>query len=219
MTERISAVERRLWRAWIVSVTLGELAGFTAPAIVGAATADARPAVLVPALLAAGAVEGVLLGWAQARVLHRVLAGLATGRFVAATAAAAVLAYAVGLVPSTFSDALGRIPLATVVALYVVLAGLLLASIGTAQWLVLRRVLPGSASWILTTAGAWAAGLLAFVAVTTPLWQPGQPVALVVGIGVVGGLVMAGVVAVLTGGALVRLLRRSAVQPRAAART
>jgi hypothetical protein len=91
----------------------------------------------------------------------------------------------------------------------VVVGTVVLASIGTAQWLVLRAALPRSASWIATTAGAWAVGLLAFAAVTTPLWQPGQPLALVTAIGVLGELVMAGTVAAITGAGLVLLLRRN----------
>ena len=53
----------------------------------------------------------------------------------------------------------------------------------------------------------WAVGLLVFTAITTPLWAPGQPAALMAAIGVLGGLAMAGTVAALTGWALVRLLR------------
>jgi hypothetical protein len=59
---------------------------------------------------------------------------------------------------------------------------------------------------IATTAGAWAAGLLVFTTVATPLWQPGQALPLIIAIGVLGGLVMAATVAGLTGAAAVRLL-------------
>lgn len=203
-----------LWRAWVVSVTLGELAGFAVPAVLGALTAERPEAVMLAALLGAGAVEGAVLGWAQARVLRRVLPALATGRYVAATAGAAVLAYLVGLGPALLGDRLAALPTGLLVAAAVVGGAVLLASIGTAQWLVLRRVLPGSVMWIPATAVAWAAGLLAFAAVTTPLWQPGQPVALAAAIGVLGGLVMGLVVAVGTGFALARLLSPRAQPPR-----
>jgi hypothetical protein len=45
-----------------------------------------------------------------------------------------------------------------------------------------------------------------------PLWQPGQPAALIISIGVAGGLLMAATTALLTGAALRRLLGR--VDPR-----
>jgi hypothetical protein len=59
----------------------------------------------------------------------------------------------------------------------------LLASIGTAQWLVLRRAGHDVAWWIATTAAGWLAGLTVFMVVVTPLWQPGQPALLTVAIG------------------------------------
>jgi hypothetical protein len=40
------------------------------------------------------------------------------------------------------------------------------------------------------------------------LWRPGQPPALIIGIGVAGGLLMAATTALLTGAALRRLLSR-----------
>lgn len=45
-----------------------------------------------------------------------------------------------------------------------------------------------------------------FTAVTSPLWQEGQPVALIAAIGILGGAVMAATVAAVTGLVLVRLL-------------
>jgi hypothetical protein len=55
--------------------------------------------------------------------------------------------------------------------------------------------------------------LLVFTAATTPLWQPGQPIVVIAAIGVLGGLLMAGTVAALTGWALVRLLRKPVARP------
>lgn len=81
----------------------------------------------------------------------------------------------------------------------------LLATIGTAQWLVLRRARPRCAWWIATTAAAWAGGLLVFLALATPLWQPEQPLPLTIAIGVLGGRAMAATVAGLTGAAAARL--------------
>jgi hypothetical protein len=59
-----------VWRSWFGWTTAGETLGFTVPAAAAALTADRSAWVTVPALLAAGAVEGAL-GLAQATVLRR----------------------------------------------------------------------------------------------------------------------------------------------------
>lgn len=71
---------RALRRRWFRNVTLGECAGFAVPATVGALTAHAANAVSVPLLVLAGAVEGALLGWFEARVLRAVLPALPVSR-------------------------------------------------------------------------------------------------------------------------------------------
>lgn len=147
-----------------------------------------------------------MLGAGQAWVLRTALPGLPARRWVAATSAAAVLAYAIGLIPSVSVDLWRDRPLLAV-AVAVPLAAALLASIGTAQWLLLRRCVAGAGRWILTTAGAWIAGLALFVGFTTPLWHPGQAIAAVIAIGLAGGLLMAATTSILTGWALIRLLR------------
>ena len=207
---RAAAVHTRssLWRSWLVWVTAGELVGFTFPAVVGVLSTGWPDLAEAAALVGAGAVEGAALGWAQTRVLRRVLPQLGAGAFILATSAAAMLAYAISMVPVIFGARLLQLPMPVLVALATGLGALLLASIGTAQWLVLRRSLARSASWVATTAAAWAAGLLAFTAVAPPLWQPGQPVLLAVAIGLLGGLVMATVVAAITGWAVLRLMAR-----------
>jgi len=161
---------------------------------------------MVTALLAAGAVEGAALGWAQAHVLGDAVAGLQRRPFVLATVAGAVVAYAIGLIPALFGPGLAQWPTPLVIISGAAAGTALLTTIGTAQWLVLRKVVPRSASWIVTTAGAWAAGLLGFTAVATPLWKPGQPILVVVAIGTLGGLTMAATVAAITGVAAVRLV-------------
>ncbi|GIJ71651.1 hypothetical protein [Virgisporangium ochraceum] len=199
-----------LWRLWVLVTTAGESVGFCVPALTGvlAARLDLPPAVGFPLMLAAGWVEGYVLGSAQQWVLRRRLRGLSGRAFAHATAGAAVVAYAIGMLPSTAGD-LSRLPVA-VVAVGATVGGLaLLASIGTAQWLVLRRHGYGGPWWILTTAAAWLAGLGVFMVVATPLWQPGQPVVVTVLVGVLAGVLMAGTVAVLTGFAAQRLTREA----------
>jgi hypothetical protein len=195
---------RALWRAWFAAVTVAEFVGFAVPATVGALTVSTSPWLAVPALLAAGAVEGAMLGGGQAAVLRQAVAGLPARWWVAATTAGAVLAYAIGMAPSTFGAA--NWPAAAFVALAVPGGAALLLSIGVAQWLVLRRHIPRAGRWIVATAAAWIVGLVVFLAFAMPLWQPGQPTVLVIAIGAVGGLLMAATVAAVTGTALRRIL-------------
>ena len=195
------------WWPWVRWATLGEFLGFAVPALTAAVVSSWPAWAAAPLLVLAGAAEGAALGLAQAHVLHRALPALVTGRWVLATAAGAVLAWSIGLLPMLADGALFALPVPILVVGGLLLGAALLGSIGTAQWLVLRWLVPGSARWIGATAGAWAVGLLVFTAITTPLWAPGQPAALIAAIGVLGGLAMAGTVAALTGWALVRLLR------------
>ncbi|MCU7731004.1 hypothetical protein ODJ79_45440 [Actinoplanes sp. KI2] len=189
--------DRALWWRWFGTVTLGEFAGFSVPAVVGAVTAEAPATVAVAAVVAAGAVEGAMLGWAQASVLVRVLPGLRAGRWIVATACGAVLAYVVGMSPSAAAE-LG-LPASVLIGLAPVLALVLLLSIGTAQWLVLRRIVRRSAGWIAVTALAWTVGLGVFLAFSMPLWHPGQATTTIVAIGVAGGLLMAATTSAITG--------------------
>jgi hypothetical protein len=122
-----------------------------------------------------------------------------------ATAGAAALAWAIGLLPSTVGGGLAGWPVPLLIALATVGGLVLLLSIGTAQWLVLREHVPRAGRWIWATAVAWVLALGLFTAVTTSLWQPGQAVATTVLIGVLGGVVMAATVAAVTGIAVVRL--------------
>ncbi|MET7426310.1 hypothetical protein [Dactylosporangium sp. NPDC005555] len=90
----------RWWR-WTVMTTAGELAGFTVPAAAGATSATlAWPAgASYAALLAAGFVEGAVLGYSQATVLRRALPALRVRRFWAATGAALTGLAATRIVP------------------------------------------------------------------------------------------------------------------------
>ncbi|WP_280300206.1 hypothetical protein [Nocardia neocaledoniensis] len=193
-------------RRWMTWVTAGEALGFAGPALAGVLTRDAAPVVAVTALLAAGLGEGAVLGAAQAHALAPVLPGLRARTWTAVTALGGAVAWAIALTAVTAGDAVARWPLAVSVPLALVGATALLSSIGIAQWVVLRRFVARAHRWIVGTALGWLSGLAAFFALTTPLWQPGQPFGLVVGIGLVGGVVMAAVMAAVTGRFLIVLL-------------
>ena len=200
---------RDLARTWFRTVTAAEFAGFAVPATVAVLTAHTPVPVAVAAVLGAGAVEGALLGWGQAHVLHRAIPAIAARRWIAATSVAAVIAYALGLTPSTFAATVRAWPPLLTAGAALVIGTALLATIGTAQWLILRHHVDHAGRWILTTALAWLAGLAVFLGFAMPLWHTGQPTALIIGIGVAGGLLMATTTALLTGAALRRLLSRT----------
>lgn len=202
-----------LWWRWLTWVTAGECLGFAVPALAGASLVDAPVAIFVLALLAAGATEGAILGGAQVAVLRRALPALRSRAWVGRTTLAALVAWLIGLLP-VYADRLPDWPLAVVVPLATGASVVLLLSIGVAQWTVLRTTLIARAwLWVPITAVSWAVGLGAFAGVTSPLWQSGQPVALVAAIGVLGGFVMAVCMAAVTGTGVVWLLRQDVVRP------
>ncbi len=205
-------------RRWVVVVTLGEWLGFAAPAIVGAWLLDRPPAVLVPSIIAAGIVEGGLLGGAQWLVLRRDLPRLTASRWAGLTVLGVGAAYPLGLLPSTLQQWWAKWPVVAQALFFVVVGLCLLATIGMAQWLELRHHVGHSGRWVLGTAAAWAGALGAFSLVAMPLWQEGQSMPLRILIGVFAGLVMATVMALVTGLVMRALLRSGSVQAEPAGR-
>jgi len=198
-----------LLRRWICWVSVGELAGFCVPTAAATLLADLPPVALLGAMVVAGAAEGTVLGWTQARVLREALPAASGHRWVALTAAGAALAWFCGMLVPTAYETWHHWPVPVQLALLAVLATVLLTSIGMAQWLELRRHVKHAGRWVGASALAWALGLGAFSAVSTPLWQPGQSTALIIAIGLLGGLGMAVTMAVTTGVVLQRLLGMS----------
>lgn len=199
--------DRELLRRWVIVVTAGELAGFTLPATVGIVTSDQPAAVSYPALVAAGLLEGAVLGWAQWSVARRRLPALSRRRWVALTSIGAATAYAIALLAPMFWERLNEWAIGLQVAVFVTGGMLLLLTIGTAQWIELRHHVPRASRWIATTALAWAVALIVFVAIATPLWYEGQAFWATLAVGIGAGLVMALAMAAVTGLALVRLSR------------
>lgn len=192
----------RLFGSWTLVVAGGEAAGFLAPAVAGVVAPSLPGGAGVLLVLVAGAAEGAVLGLAQQVVLRRVLPGVRGLRWILLTAAAAVLAYVLGFLASHLAGSgsvLGFVGAG-------VLGLLLLATIGSAQYLELRHHVARAIAWVGWTALAWLAGLAAFLAIATPLWHPGQTQGVAIGVGVVAGAVMAVVQAAITGRALLRLL-------------
>lgn len=191
----------RFLRRWVVSVTLAEAAGFAVPAMVGGILSllAAPSGAVYPAMVVAGACEGVLLGFGQSIGL-----GPAVPRapWILATALGAAAAWSIGMLPSS----LGGIDFASpwVIVLTVMLGSALLVSIPTLQWVVLRRRGVRSAFWIPVNAGAWAAGVL-WTFAPSPFIDEATPAPALFGIYLLAGVLMAATVAVLTGSAAKRI--------------
>lgn len=193
---------------WVWWVSVGESLGFLAPATAQVVSAALWPTATVPLLVLAGFAEGAVLGWFQARVLMTRIPVVSIRRWVLLTGAAAVVAWLAGLL--TFSnEGWQGWPAAAQAATGTVTAVVLLVSIGLAQWLELRRHVPKAWRWIAGTAAGWAVGLGVFMAVATPLWQPGQDLWLTAVIGIGAAVLMAVAMSVVTGLVLVRILRKA----------
>lgn len=198
---------RPLWRRWTKTVTIGETLAFSIPAVAGAliAAADLGPLASAPVILAAGLGEGLVLGFSQALVVRRALPAISSRSWIAATALGALIAWAVSLVPTSIGEGLEDLAPGVLAAGGLVLGVIFLLSIGGLQWRVLREQVPRAGWWIAAVAAGWVAALTAFMAIASPLWQEGQALGLIIAIGVGAGLVMALVMAAITGYALMRL--------------
>ncbi|WP_430297876.1 hypothetical protein [Sinomonas sp. B1-1] len=203
---------RQFFLAWLGWVALGEFAGFLIPtaaeALIISLGLEDLPGAALVVVVVAGAGEGAVLGAVQGWRLSRELPNLNRRRFVVLTAAAAMLAWALGMLPVVAAPAWTEWPMAAVLTAAVVLGFALLATIGAGQWLELRRHTARAWLWILATAGAWLVGLGAFFAIAPPLWHEGQPLVVVLAIGALGAAAMAVSMAAVTGWAALRLLRR-----------
>jgi hypothetical protein len=206
----------RLWRRWLVASFLGETLGFLVPVLAYLLGGDGLPdGQRLLAFALAGAGEGAVLGVAQSRVLRSVLPGFPSGAWAGRTALAAAVAWVLGMTPSVLGDDWQDWPVILLVGLALPGGLVLLLSIGVAQWSVLRGRVPGAARWIGWTVLGWLAGLVVFMAVAMPLWQPGQATWLIALVGAAAGGLMALTMAAVTGWGLVRLVGG----PRAATKT
>lgn len=199
---------------WVGFTVLGESLGFLIP-VTGfalAASLGLEGWAGWALLVAFGAGEGALLGLGQSIGLRGSSAEVPIGRWVAATAVAASLAWAIGMMPTTLSDLGVAIDWSSPATWAVVApAGLvLLATIPLLQWPVLARVgVPRAWRWVPVNMGAWLVGLV-FTFLPSPFIDESSPAALVFALFAVGGVLMASTVALLTGMGLRRMLRSHA---------
>ncbi|NEW43249.1 hypothetical protein GV794_05175 [Nocardia cyriacigeorgica] len=203
---------KRLWRRWFALVTIGEVLGFAAPAAAAVTIGQIDSTLAAVTMLMAGLVEGAVLGWFQARVLHSAIPDLDTRRWILATALGALTAWTVAIALMA-SNGLQGWPTAAAIPVLASGALVIIFSLGVPQWFVLRDHLAEADGWIGASAAGWIAGLLACTIVTSPLWQPGQSRAVTLAIGLVGAMVMAAAMAAVTGSYLVWLLRAQPHHP------
>jgi hypothetical protein len=118
-------------------------------------------------MIAAGALEGAIVGFAQWLVLRRRLRRLNRGEWVTATAVGALVAWAVGMAPSAMmalNQSAGSSPPpemsdAVTYALAVMMGAALGAILGAPQRRVLRRYVAGASLWVWANAAACAVGM------------------------------------------------------------
>lgn len=110
------------------------------------------------------------------------------------------------IVGSTTTSDSGSVVVRTLGAGLTVLAAFILLMIVGMQWLGLRRPVRHAHRWILMTAGAWLAGMALSLGVSTRLVQDGQSPLAAIGVGLIGGVLMAGVTAGMAGAGLARML-------------
>jgi hypothetical protein len=197
-----------LWWRWVLAVVGGELIGFAVPSVVGAVAAGLglSEVAFMLCVVLAGLVEGAMLGTAQWLILRHAITQMRWREWAWPTAFAALLAWIIGMTPSTFVDVANTHP-AMLIAGAVGLGSLFVLSMGGAQWLALRRYVPHAGWWVAANAVAWPLAV-AMPFISLGLLPDGASVAMMIVAGLIGGVLMGVVVGAITGVALVWLLRR-----------
>ncbi|MEO8539408.1 MAG: hypothetical protein ABI577_06670 [bacterium] len=199
-------------KRWFALVLPGESAGFVLPGLAWFVVwaLSVPPLVASTAVVLSGAGEGAMLGFAQWLALRHWDTTFPR-RWIAVTAASASLAWACGMTPSTASD-LGA-PVWLIIPLALVLMTVLLASMPVAQYLVLRRYVPRAWRWIPWSIAAWLLALPPTFLIPMSIPNDSPVAAFAIG-WVVSGLLMASILAFVTGKAMQRLLDGATVDPR-----
>lgn len=195
------------FRRWLGLMALGESAGFAVAAATGVAVAITEPTPVrtMAMLLAAGAVEGAMLGVGQALALRALpLERSLLRRWPVLTSLAAVAAWSIGLLPSTVPGLDWSNPVIWVIA--GLLGLVLLATIPAAQLILLRRAVRRPWRWLPANILGWLVGIGWTLAVS-PLVDADTPIPQLLALYVVAGLLMALTVATATGVCWVRWLR------------
>jgi hypothetical protein len=207
-----------LYRRWIIANGWSEGAGLSSTFLLaflvlhGLETRPGPGAIILGAVLAVllgTLLEGVLVGFAQGRVLHRYAPLVGVGHWTVATAIGAGTAWLLGMVPSTLIALMqstrapepGQVSTFELPALVqygaAALMGLVLGVVlALPQMIVLRRVVERPARWLTANAVAWLLGmpLIFFGMDRLPWGGPSLPIAAgVVAVSLVTGAVVGAV--------------------------
>ena len=161
------------WCRWVIANLVGELFGLGLVGVIGYLVIYffGEPESVVYVLsfavlvIGLGALEGAIVGSAQAMVLRRRLPQLRT--WVAATVLGAVVAWTLGMLPGTLMSLDGSVSSVTpseisdtLQVVLAILMGLVAGAIlGFPQWLILKRYISHAAWWVGANALAWACGM------------------------------------------------------------
>jgi hypothetical protein len=212
---------RRFWLHWVGANALAEMIGLGVAGMVGIGVFVNQPITPAQALLTAapavlaGAVEGLVVGWAQWSVLRDPLPGVRARSWIGATVLGAFIAWCLGMLPSSIMSLTSQPTAAQsgtspfegplVYPLAMGMGAILGIVLGLPQWVVLRRWTPRGWRWIAANSAAWALGMPIIFLVAGGL-PPSLPVAAIVLL-MLATLALAGaVVGAVHGAVLVRML-------------
>lgn len=193
---------RGAWRGglarhrWVVIVTLAEALGFLAPTLAAllAHRAGASESILAMSVVAAGFVEGLVLGAGQALAFPLPLRRL---RYALLTSIGAGLVWASVMTTMALGSDSVQLPTAIIIAISGLTAMIGLVAIGGTQWLELRHHCARAHRWIAWTALAWVVALpMSFL--PGPLVDESTPLGSHLVLWGCGGLLMAHVMALIT---------------------
>ncbi len=211
----------RFWASWVFANALAELLGLGASALLWIAFffgLEERLGIAISAVVVvvgSTILEGTAVGVLQWRVLRRALPQLRLKVWWGATAVGALVAWSLGMIPSTLMSMMDESATSTPppemsdALMYTLAAamGLVLGPIlGLPQWWALRRHLKSAWLWLPANAVAWSWGMIMIFAVVGLV--PASGITATTVLIILGGLAMAGaVVGGIHGVVLVKLLR------------
>ena len=133
-------------------------------------------------------------------------------RWPPVTTLAAVVAWSIGLLPSSIPGIPWSSPVTWLVA--AALGLVLVVSLPTAQFMLLRKAIHTAGWWIPINAAGWLLGISWTFAVS-PLVNPSTPTVALIMIYAMAGVLMAATVAVVTGLCWMQWMKRGSVRIRA----
>jgi hypothetical protein len=162
-----------VWIQWVAANALAEMVGLGASlllALIFLVNVEQQYGIVLAAVLVvvgSTLIEGIVVGLAQSWVLRQIFPHFVQRAWLIATGAGALIAWALGVIPSTVMSLNAEAsampaPELDNALVYVLAAGMGLVLgpvLGTPQWWVLRRYVPQAGWWILANALAWAVGM------------------------------------------------------------